>query len=156
VYLGGAATRDVLAAACRKLADSLARELKDNGLAYREAVLEAETEEGFVRETICFARPVPYSTLPLHAGHLLARLKPTAPVEALVLVVDGVAAVREQTTIFDLDRRTRQARLERALSALAGKYPVVLASALEADQREKMLAFYDPFRWGPRRHGPQS
>lgn len=149
ISLGGAATRDALAAACRRLAEALARELEEKWLVYREVALEAFTEDGRAREEMRFARPVPHASLALHAGRLLSRLKLTAPVESLVLTVDGLApAACEQTTIFQLDRRNKEARLERALAALSGKYPVTPASVLEADRRERMLAFYDPFRWG--------
>jgi len=149
ISLGGAVTHDALAAACRRLVDSLACELEEKWLVYREVALEAFTEGGRAREEMRLARPAPHASLALHAERLLSRLKPAAPVEALVLTVDGLApAACEQTTIFQLDRRNKEARLEHALAALSGKYRVAPASALEPDRREKMLAFYDPFRWG--------
>lgn len=154
IFLGGITDALALTAACRELAASLISKLEEKWLVYRDVALEAFTENGVAKEEMHFARPVPPASLILHAERLLARLRLTAPVESLVLTVDGLTpAACEQTTIFQLDRRNKEARLKQALAALSAKHRTILASATEVDRREKMLAFYDPFRWVLKRTG---
>lgn len=148
IALGGVVGRGALEAACRELAVQLAGQLKQEGLAYLEVLLQAETERGTVSTRSRFSRHRVAANLELHLRQLLLRLDLSAPVERLTATVAGlVPAPAEQVGLFGA-QHLREIRLRRLLAEANQKYLVARASSLEGDRREKMLAFYDPFRRG--------
>lgn len=153
IALDGVVDKRDLEAASRQLAAGLAGRLARDGLAYLGVSLEARTEAGAARATARFARPQPPASLGTHLCMLLPRLGLSAPVERLTAAVaDPVPAPAQQLTLFAGRDSLRASRLRQLLAEVNRKYPLVTAASLEVDRREKVLAFYDP--WRQRREGP--
>jgi len=149
IFLAGAADRRALELALRELAGRLGQRLEAGGLAYREIELEMETEAGNGSAGRRFPRPQGASSLERHLVALLLRLHPAAPVERLAAWLGGLApAPVEQLTLFGSEPAGGERRRSRwpAETDFGPSRPVIRASLLEEDRREKMLAFYDPFR----------
>jgi hypothetical protein len=149
--LAGASTRPEILEACRQIAASLGKELRERGLAYQEVSLKAETERGTVAASRRFARHQLPDSLPLHLLRLAEKLPARAPVEQLTATVAGLSrASWEQPSLFGRRNPLREVRVQRALEEVNRKHRVFTAGALGAAWRERMLSFYDPFRWEAR------
>lgn len=151
VTLNGVFNREALTAACKELAGLLAGRLRCKGLAYLEVALEAETEKGTAGAVSRFGHGRLPADLALHLMCLLPRLGLCAPVERLTATVRRlVPAPVEQPALFGGEEHLRRLRLERVLAEVNQKHRLARASALVPDRRERMLAFYDPWRFGGR------
>jgi len=147
IFIEGAVDLQVLERALEELAARLARRLAEGGQAYRELQLEVETEGG----KQALGRRFPYlqeavRLEPQLAG-LLRRAAISAPVERLSVRVGGLApAPVRQLVLFGSEPPASAPRFRLPEPGFGPSPPVLRASHLEEDRREKMLAFYDPFR----------
>ncbi|MGB9886994.1 MAG: hypothetical protein ACPLPT_05005 [Moorellales bacterium] len=148
IFIEGAVDLQVLERALEELAARLARRLEEEGQAYREIQLEVETEGG--KQTL--GRRFPYlqevAGLRTRLAGLLRRAAISAPVERLSVRVGGLApAPVRQLVLFGSGPPASAPRFPRLPEPGFGPSPPILrASHLEEERREKMLAFYDPFR----------
>lgn len=147
LFLGGAADRRSLELACAELAAALSRRLREQGLGYLEARLEAEAEGEAARAESRFPRVQAPARLGFHLSRLASRLAVSGPVERLSAAVAGLSPLpAEQLALFGARNRLIKARLERLMREAGREHRLAPASSLEEDRREKMLAFYDPLR----------
>lgn len=147
LFLGGAADRRSLELACAELAAALSSQLQEKGLGYLEARLEAEAEGEAARAESRFPQVQDPSRLGFHLARLISRLAIPGPVERLSAAVAGLWPLpAKQLALFGTRHRLTKDRLERLMREAGREHRLALASSLEEDRREKMLAFYDPLR----------
>lgn len=151
IALERAISRQVLLAAGRHLASSLAEEMSSRHLAWQEVTVQLETEQGIITRSTRLARHQSPTNLHLQVKRLICQIEVSVPVDGLRLVVGELApAPVVQPNLFDERHREQGFRLRQTLEEVNRKYPLALVQAklLEDDRREKMFSFYDPLRQG--------
>lgn len=144
---------EALSLAIREATLPLAQKLDASGRAYRKLHLQLELEEdAALEERREYPRPRVAANLELDVIALARRLKITCPIWALaVSISDLVPAPATQLHLFNPAglpaQPERQHRLARAWDDLCHRYPGrILVSPPAPSRRERMLAFYDPWR----------
>lgn len=148
VLLEGAASREALLHACRRLAAVLSEKMAARELVWQEISVKIWTESGAVTGVTRLASHRRPDSIYVNLENLISRLEVPAPVESLTVSVSGLApAQAEQLRLFDScpDRQPGLINVMREVNRL---YPCALvwASSIGVERREKMLAFYDPVR----------
>ena len=141
----GLANRQDLVRAARTMAEALARKMGRR--VYRGVHLEAVADEKAVAISRSFPAPQGPERLPGHATALAARLTVSAPVTSLTIRLEGLSlAVPKQLNFFEADQARRQEEIRRFLEEADREGMALIRPAADADRRERMLSFYDPFR----------
>lgn len=143
---------EALSLAIREVALPLAQKLDASGRAYRKLHLQLELEDAALEGRRDYPRPRVAANLESDALALARRLKIAGPVWALTVgAKDLVPAPAAQMHLFNQAglpaQLERQGRLARAWDDLCHRYPGrILVSPPAPSWRERMLAFYDPWR----------
>lgn len=148
----GISNWEALSLAIREVTLPLVQKLDASGWAYRKLQVQLELEEAALEGRRNYSRPRVAANLEGDALALARRLEITGPIGALTVSArDLVSAPAAQMQLFNQagwpGQPERQGRLARAWDNLCHRYPdLILVSPPVSSRRERMLAFYDPWR----------
>ncbi|MBX5464103.1 MAG: hypothetical protein IRZ26_00950 [Clostridia bacterium] len=150
-------SRERLVALARQLAERLARELEERGLAWQEVQVRLRAAGRERTRSTLLPRQAPPAGLPSAVARLLETWPLPGPAEHLALRAARLMPLAfAQLDLTGGRHADREHRLEAALREVNRRYPLAVlrggasAGTGSAARRERMLAFYDPLRGGGR------